>query len=449
MMCANGTMMTMHINPPLARTHSSPTPHTHSHTRSLIAPLLLLLLTVVLARGAEWGAWLNIVLTSIKMSVIVLVCLVGLLHLHPPNWLPFFPKGVAAVFPTTATVFFSYVGFDTIASSSEECKNPLRCVVVFFFVFVLCFGRAAALVLGVNGGSGRSTVFDGRNPSTYRPKHTHIHIHTHTHTGTCPAPSCSPSPCASRSTARYASSSRGWCPTTKSTSPPPSPAPSGGKYSTRVVFKMWRKVLGRSMRPGTSINASQVRNHPNPTQREQAGPAVGAGGHQFRWGGRSSHHAAHRALRPGPHLLGQSVHSESWAAGGRNQRLNNDRPSNQPTNQLTNQPTQPTDQPTNQPTNQPTKLKSTPTQEPPIHTCPPLTPTDQPQGIARDGLLPPALADVHPTFKTPAKAQMLCGVAAMLLAGLVNVKLLSELLDIGVIIGYGRCVCVCAGWDVG
>ncbi len=103
-------------------------PPTHTNTRSIVAPLLLLLLTVVLARGAEWGSWLNIVLTSIKMAVIVLVCAVGLLHLHPPNWLPFFPKGVAAVFPTTATVFFSYVGFDTIASSSEECKDPLRCV---------------------------------------------------------------------------------------------------------------------------------------------------------------------------------------------------------------------------------------------------------------------------------------------------------------------------------
>ncbi len=58
-------------------------------------------------------------------------------------------------------------------------------------------------------------------------------------------------------------------------------------------------------------------------------------------------------------------------------------------------------------------------------------------GIARDGLLPPALADVHPKYKTPAKAQALCGAAAMLLAGLFNVKLLAELLDIGVIIGYG------------
>lgn len=64
----------------------------------------------------------------------------------------------------------------------------------------------------------------------------------------------------------------------------------------------------------------------------------------------------------------------------------------------------------------------------------------QTQGIARDGLLPPGLADVHPTFKTPVKAQALCGAAAVVLSGLFNVKLLSELLDIGVIIGYGACL---------
>lgn len=82
----------------------------------------------MLARGAEFGAWVNIVLTSIKMAIIVLVCAVGLFHLQPANWSPFFPKGIGAVFPTTSTVFFSYVGFDTIASSSEECKDPLRYV---------------------------------------------------------------------------------------------------------------------------------------------------------------------------------------------------------------------------------------------------------------------------------------------------------------------------------
>ena len=59
--------------------------------------------------------------------------------------------------------------------------------------------------------------------------------------------------------------------------------------------------------------------------------------------------------------------------------------------------------------------------------------------VARDGLIPPILAEVHPTFKTPIMAQALCGGLAMILAAFFNVKLLSEILDIGVIIGYGKC----------
>ena len=93
---------------------------------SFIAPLLLLLLTLVLCRGTETGAVLNIILTSIKVGIILLVCLVGMFHVQPRNWSPFFPLGVESVFRTSSTVFFSYVGFDTIASSSEECKDPLR-----------------------------------------------------------------------------------------------------------------------------------------------------------------------------------------------------------------------------------------------------------------------------------------------------------------------------------
>ncbi|KAM3577602.1 hypothetical protein VYU27_000478 [Nannochloropsis oceanica] len=62
-------------------------------------------------------------------------------------------------------------------------------------------------------------------------------------------------------------------------------------------------------------------------------------------------------------------------------------------------------------------------------------------GIARDGLLPGFLAEIHPRFKTPFRAQMLCGVLPMCLSAFFNVKLLAELLDVGVILAYGT---VCA-----
>lgn len=54
--------------------------------------------------------------------------------------------------------------------------------------------------------------------------------------------------------------------------------------------------------------------------------------------------------------------------------------------------------------------------------------------IARDGLIPAMLADINPGHKTPVKAQVWCGAIAATMAGFFNVKLLSELLDIGVIL---------------
>lgn len=89
---------------------------------SFIAPLLLLVLTVILCRGTETGAWVNMVLTTIKICVILLVIVMGTIHINPTNWLPFAPMGFGQVVQTSSTVFFSFVGFDTIAASSEECK---------------------------------------------------------------------------------------------------------------------------------------------------------------------------------------------------------------------------------------------------------------------------------------------------------------------------------------
>ncbi|KAG8091665.1 hypothetical protein GUJ93_ZPchr0012g21791 [Zizania palustris] len=38
----------------------------------------------------------------------------------------YFPNGVAGVFSGSATLFFAYIGFDAVASTAEEVKNPQR-----------------------------------------------------------------------------------------------------------------------------------------------------------------------------------------------------------------------------------------------------------------------------------------------------------------------------------
>jgi basic amino acid/polyamine antiporter, APA family len=62
--------------------------------------------------------------------------------------------------------------------------------------------------------------------------------------------------------------------------------------------------------------------------------------------------------------------------------------------------------------------------------------------MAKDGLLPPVFAQVHPKFKTPWLASLLTGGCAMLIAGLFPIGLLGELVSIGTLLAF---VIVCAG----
>lgn len=57
-------------------------------------------------------------------------------------------------------------------------------------------------------------------------------------------------------------------------------------------------------------------------------------------------------------------------------------------------------------------------------------------GLGRDGLLPAIFARVHPTRHTPIHSQIWVGFIACLLAGLLNVHLLSHVLSVGSLAGY-------------
>ena len=50
--------------------------------------------------------------------------------------------------------------------------------------------------------------------------------------------------------------------------------------------------------------------------------------------------------------------------------------------------------------------------------------------MANDGLLPPVFAKVHKKFKTPYLGQILTGVLACVLAGMLPISILGELVSI-------------------
>jgi APA family basic amino acid/polyamine antiporter len=61
--------------------------------------------------------------------------------------------------------------------------------------------------------------------------------------------------------------------------------------------------------------------------------------------------------------------------------------------------------------------------------------------MAKDGLLPPAFAKVHPKFKTPYVSTILTGFVALILAGILPISILGELVSIGTLLAF-TIVCV-------
>lgn len=93
---------------------------------NVMSLLILLGITWVLSRGVKESTKANNIMVLIKIAVILLFIGVGATHMQPENWNPFFPNGMSGVLTGAAIVFFSYIGFDSVSTAAEECKNPQR-----------------------------------------------------------------------------------------------------------------------------------------------------------------------------------------------------------------------------------------------------------------------------------------------------------------------------------
>ncbi|MCB9667596.1 MAG: amino acid permease [Myxococcales bacterium] len=93
---------------------------------NLPAVLLVVAITALLIRGIKASARATAVLVLIKLGVIVLFLVLGVPWVRPAHWSPFFPFGWSGVIAGAGVIFFAYIGFDAVTTTSEETRNPQR-----------------------------------------------------------------------------------------------------------------------------------------------------------------------------------------------------------------------------------------------------------------------------------------------------------------------------------
>ena len=93
---------------------------------NLPAFLLVILLSWLLVRGVRESAKANGIVVAIKLAAILMFVFGAIRAVDTHNWQPFMPNGMGGVLTGAAIVFFAYIGFDTISTAAEECKDPQR-----------------------------------------------------------------------------------------------------------------------------------------------------------------------------------------------------------------------------------------------------------------------------------------------------------------------------------
>ena len=163
------------------------------------APFLIIaFFTALLVIGTQLSARVDGTLTAIKIGIVLFIIVAGLFYIKWSNFVPFIPHsapassvrqgvssglmeqplwqwisgrkatayGVPGIFSGAALVFFAFVGFDAVATASEEAKNPEKTVphgIILGLSIIIVLYMAVAFV--TTGIVSYKTLAKAPNPS--------------------------------------------------------------------------------------------------------------------------------------------------------------------------------------------------------------------------------------------------------------------------------------------
>ncbi len=90
--------------------------------------LIIVIITVLLVIGIRESAGANNLMVAVKIVAILVFVFTASRYIQVENWKPFMPNGWQGVLTGGAIVFFTYIGFDSVSTAAEECREPQKSI---------------------------------------------------------------------------------------------------------------------------------------------------------------------------------------------------------------------------------------------------------------------------------------------------------------------------------
>ncbi|MBS1780946.1 MAG: amino acid permease [Bacteroidetes bacterium] len=98
------------------------------------AVVIIILMSLLLMKGTKESAFVNGIIVTLKVAVVLIFIALGWQYIRPENYTPYIPAntgtfgefGFSGIIRSAAIVFFAYIGFDAVSTAAQETKNPKR-----------------------------------------------------------------------------------------------------------------------------------------------------------------------------------------------------------------------------------------------------------------------------------------------------------------------------------